>query len=175
MTRRRTCFIRFLLFAVIFHACLSALYFFPLKKILEKRLVKVFENEHELIDIYFTKSEYASVRHIHSREFVYRGEYFDIKAKIERNDTVFLKVHPDKREKSIFSHLKNIVEKSDEGSQKKQTSAFFKMFDAFDVASYFKYPESTISSISKENTAFVKALISQHNLRPQCPPPDNKG
>jgi hypothetical protein len=171
MTRRRTYFIRFLLFAVLFHACLSALYFIPLKKMLEKRLAKVFENEHELIDIYFTKSEYASVKHIHSKEFVYRGEYFDIKAKTERNDTVFLKVYPDKREKSIFSYLKNIVEKSDEGSQKKQTLAFFKMFDVF--LSNSDTPNSLIAS-EIENSFYANSckMTSQLSLENTTPPPD---
>jgi hypothetical protein len=171
MTRRRTYFIRFLLFAVLFHACLSALYFFPLKQMLEKRLSKVFENEHELIDIYFTKSEYATVRYIHSREFVYQGEYFDIKAKTEKNDTVFLKVYPDKREKSIFSHLKNIIDKSDEGSQKKQTSAFFKIFDvfiplnqSFQINPHSEKQTLYFSSIQKMQTQFA----SEQNT----PPPD---
>jgi hypothetical protein len=171
MKDRRKYFICLLLFAVLFHASLSALFFFPVKRMLEKKLASIFENEHELIDIYFTKAEFTSVRQIHSKEFVFKGEFYDIKAKTLRNDTIFLKVYHDKQEKSIFSHLRNMMEKSDDGNQKKQTLAFFKMFDVF--LSNSDTPNSLIASEIK-NSFYANSCImtSQLSIENNTPPPD---
>ena len=129
-----------LLLAVLFHASLSAIYFFPVKRILEKKVAAIFKEENQLLSIFFTGAQFARVAKLHEREFIYQGEFYDIKSKTIKNDTVYLTVYRDKHETSLFSHLQHLMKNSSNGEGKKQSISLLKMFDLFDVEKNNKVP-----------------------------------
>lgn len=172
MTAPRKFSIYLLLFAVLFQAALSAVFFFPTKSILQSNLEEIFKDEKNLVDIEFTEPQFKALHKVNKKEFVYRGAFYDIKSIKKSGNKIILTVYLDKKESSIFEHLAQLLDKTSKGKSN-STSIVVKIFDLFDSKiSPLTINQFAYKSFSCKWYLFSLEIQSQNKVLPQVPPPD---